>query len=201
MNSEKRMIGEYTVLTSITIGKYEIAICENEKAPKDEVFICGFIENNGVFERLTECFGSDSYADIATVYGERITEKARELQKQIEKEITITGTGDPELFPRDCFPVSEISDLEGKIVVIDGSVLRPEFRRSTHQLMLCTGGFGSKSNARGRTCFCTRLYDGKPFQFRRTDIIGTISESELPEWARTGLASLTEKKKETEVAR
>ena len=42
----------------------------------------------------------------------------------------------------------------GKIVVIKQDVLRQEYRRSTNQIKLCTGGFGASPNSRGSACFC-----------------------------------------------
>ena len=37
---DKRMIGDYTVLNSMYVGHKEIAICENQKAAKDERYLC-----------------------------------------------------------------------------------------------------------------------------------------------------------------
>ena len=42
---DKRMIGDYTVLNSMYVGHKEIAICENQKAAKDERYLCCYIEN------------------------------------------------------------------------------------------------------------------------------------------------------------
>ena len=62
MNNEKRMIGDYEILTSICVGKHEIVLAENPDAVQYERFLCGYVENNGVFERMTECAVSDSYS-------------------------------------------------------------------------------------------------------------------------------------------
>ena len=69
---DKRMIGDYTVLNSMYVGHKEIAICENQKAAKDERYLCCYIENVIVFERYTEALVSDDFAEIAQVYGERM---------------------------------------------------------------------------------------------------------------------------------
>ena len=62
--------------------------------------------------------------------------------------------------------------------------------------MLCTGGFGAQPNARGRSCFCTSLYDGHDTKFYRQNIIGTIAAEDLPEWAKPGYdKALTAQKK------
>lgn len=46
---DKRMIGDYTVLNSMYVGHKEIAICENQKAARDERYLCCYIENVIVF--------------------------------------------------------------------------------------------------------------------------------------------------------
>lgn len=197
MEQTKRKIGDYTVLTSFPIGEYEIALCEDPEAPREEVYLCGYIENNGLFERLTDCMVSDSYAEIATFYGERIAEKSEEVQKEIEG-ILRKVEGDREISANACKRVSYDESIEGKVIVLRGDVLRPEYRRSTSQLLLCTGGFGAQANARGRTCFATRLYDGQKTQCQRDDVLGVMPEELLPEWARTSLESLRrEAKRET----
>ena len=189
MTNEKRIIGAYEVLASIMIGEYEIAVCENKNAPKEEKFLCGYIENNGVFERLTDCMVSDSYADIAAVFGERIAEKAVEVQKELEHIRKNVGD-DAELTAKDCMPDSYENCVEGRVVVLRGDVLRPEYKRASNQLLLCTGGFGAQPNPRGRTCFATRLYDTKRIQCRRDDILGVLPEDKLPGWAKRGLEAI-----------
>lgn len=189
MEQEKRMFGDYTELTSFRIGKYEIGLFENQDAPKDEVFLCGFIESNGIMERLIDGMVSDSFADIATVYGERIAEKAEEVQKELEHIQKNVGD-DSELTAKDCMPTSYDDDLEGKIIVLRGNILRPEYKRASNQLMLCTGGSGSRPNPYGRTCYAVHLYDAKQTVCYRQDILGVMPEEKLPEWAMKGLEAI-----------
>lgn len=58
--------------------------------------------------------------------------------------------------------------------------------------MLCTGGFGSQPNARGRTCYCISLYDGKQTSYYRSDVLGVIETDRLPQWAKEGLVKANE---------
>ena len=202
MEKEKRKIGDYEILTSIRIGEYEIALLQNEKAPRDEVYMCAFVENNGLYERCTECMVSDSYTDVATLYGERVSEKAEEIQKQIELEGKIVGD-DTVLTKNDCVPLDDNSFLSGKVIVLKPEVLRPEYRRQSHQLLLCTGGFGSYPNARGRTCFCVNLLDGQDTSWWREDVLGVLPEDKVPAWAKGMLeqnrTKVMDKLKEKEV--
>ena len=189
MTQEKRSIGNYTVLASIQVGENEIALCENRNAPKDSVYLCGYIEQNDLFERLTDCLVSDSYADIAACYGERIVEKAEETQKKIEEYKKRIGENS-ELGEADCMPVTSEDSLVNKVIVLRGTVLHPEYRNAANQLLYCVGGFGAQPNARGRTCFAYSLYDGSQRRCRRDEIIGVIPEENLPEWAADWLAEI-----------
>lgn len=58
------------------------------------------------------------------------------------------------------------------------------------------GGFGAASNSRGTSCFCHNLYSGHKERFRRRDILGTLEEKELPEWARLGLVQYRQSQRE-----
>ena len=199
MDDEKRTFGDYVLITSIWIGEYEIGICENPKAEKkDERFLCGYIENNGVWEYIKDNMVGESYADIVTCYGERIAEKAEEFQMETERILKEVGDNSP-VSIEDCIPVTQDDDISGKVIVLKPDVFRPEYRRATSQLMLCTGGFGSQRNSRGRTCFCTRLYDNENKQFYRSEVLGIMPEDKLPEWAKRGLeaARRQDKKKDT----
>lgn len=59
-------------------------------------------------------------------------------------------------------------------------------------VMLCTGGFGAQANARGRTCYCISLFDGRQTSYYRSDVLGVIEPEKLPEWAKEGLAKANE---------
>ena len=188
---DKRMIGDYTVLNSMYVGHKEIAICENSKAPKDERYLCCYIENVAIFERYTEALVSDDFAEIAQVYGERIASAAEEIIKETEKANEQIGAN-TEFMDSDCTPVTWEDSIENKVVVIKGNILRPEFRHANHQLMLCPGGFGAQANARGRTCYCISLFDGRQTSYYRSDVLGVIELEKLPEWAKEGLAKANE---------
>ena len=194
MNNEKRMIGDYEILTSFRIGRHEIALTENPNAVQYERYLCGYVENNGVFERMSECAVSDSYADVATLFGKRVAEKAEEAQKEFEREKEIVGDN-REMKANECEPITENDLLKGRVIVIRGDALRSEFRRAAHQMYLCVGGFGSQPNARGRSCFCRSLYDGHDATFQRQDVLGVFPTDKLPEWASNGLREARAKEK------
>lgn len=191
--AEKRMVGDYIVIYSMCIGKKEVAFCENAKAAKGERYLCCGIETASIFERYTDVLVSDSYAEIAQAYGERIAREAKMVIAETEKEYDQIGVSE-ELTQADCDPIAWEDSLEKKIIVINGANLRPEYRRATYQIMLCTGGFGAQPKAKGRLCFCTSLYDGRKTSCYRSDIIGVIEPDNLPDWAKKGLENVMKEK-------
>ena len=189
MDYQTRIIGDYKVVLSVKIGGYEVVLCENRDAPEDEVYLCGYVENNGLFESIDDCMVSGSYADIVTVFGERVAEKGEKVQKELE-DIKRDIGDDRELKKEDCQSITTKDCVKGKVIVLRGRDLRPEYRRMSAQLLFCTGGFGAQGDARGRTCFARRIYDAGQTQCRREDILGIIPEEKLPEWAKGKLDAI-----------
>ena len=188
---EKRMVGDYTVINSMYIGHKEIILGENPKAASGERYVCCYAERALFYEQYLEAQVSDDFAEIVKLYGERVTQAADEIMKETEKVTLEIGMND-EITAKDCKPISSDDAIEDKVIVIRGNVLRPEFRHASHQLMLCTGGFGAQKNARGRTCYCISLYSGKQTSFYRGDVLGVMDKHSLPEWAKIGLQNAIE---------
>ena len=91
MGKEKRMIGDYTVLSSVNVGEKEIIIASNEQSTDGEKFLCGFVERNDLFELCKECVVSDDYIDIAHIFGSRVANEAELFKEQVKKlDIPIT---------------------------------------------------------------------------------------------------------------
>ena len=188
---EKRMVGDYTVINSMYIGHREIILGENPKAASGERYVCCYAERVLFYEQYLEAQVSDDFAEIVKLYGERVTQAADEIMKETEKVTSEIGMND-EITAKDCKLISHDDAIEDKVIVIRGNVLRPEFRHASHQLMLCTGGFGAQKNARGRTCYCISLYSGKQTSFYRGDVLGVMDKRALPEWAKIGLQNALE---------
>lgn len=199
MFEETRIIGDYSVITSIRIGKYEIALCKNDEAPNDERYLCGYIENNGILESLNDCMVSESYADIVAVFGGRVAEKGEAVQLELERIQKEIGD-DSALHYECCIPISSEDCIKDKVIVLREDILRPEYKRASYQLLFCTGGFGAQSNARGRTCFATRIYDSEKINCQRCDVLGIVPEENLPDWAKDKLKEIKQietRKKDT----
>lgn len=188
---DKRMIGDYQVINSMYIGHRDIILGENPDAVKEERYLCCYVEQTSLFERYTEAVASDDFAEIVKIYGERMTRAAEDFIKEEETAKAEIGENE-EIANGKCTKITWEESIENKVIVIKGNVLRPEFRHASHQLYLCTGGFGAQPNARGRTCYCTSLFDGRKTSYYRSDVLGVIEPENLPEWAQKGLAKALE---------
>ena len=124
---ETRKIGDYSVKYSMYIGHKDIALGENPNADKDERYMCCFVETNAIFERYSGVLVSDDFAEIAKVFGQRVADAAEEIIQENERACQEVGINE-ELMAESCAPVSYKDSIENKVVIIKGSILRPEFR-------------------------------------------------------------------------
>lgn len=97
-----------------------------------------------------------------------------------------------------CLPDTAKQDFEGKVVVLSPRVLKEECLTAQDQLWLCTGGFGSHAGARGRAVYATNLGDGEKTRWNRSDFIGVLADSHLPDWAMERLMELKGQKQTAE---
>ena len=102
--------------------------------------------------------------------------------------------GNRELTKEDCNPITYEDSIVNKVVVIDSKILRPEYQRSSHQLVYVTGGNGANSNARGRKVFTKSLLNGQDNVFYRQDILGIVDVDKLPKWAKDGYENIVKPK-------
>lgn len=190
----KRMAGDYVIIHALHIGDREIVLGENPAGGRNERYMCALCESNGLFASYTEVMVSDDYPELAKLFGERVAEQAEKTRIALNGP-KIQGIPNAPITAEGCEVISYQDDLNGKIVVIKPEVLRPEYRRATSQLQLCTGGFGASPNSRGTACYCTQLYSGKTSCFERSDILGVIAPENLPQWAKHGLECIRQAEK------
>lgn len=181
-----RTAGDYQIIHSFHVGDKEIVLGENPKATGDERYMCAYCQRNEIFEQYFDVMVSDDFCEIAKLYADRLSEQAEKTRTVTFKPVFQCIDTTP-LTKADCAVISHMDDIHDKIVVIKPNVLRREYRLSTHQIKLCTGGFGASPNSRGSACFCVDLYSGRHSRFERRDILGTLTEDQLPQWAKAGL--------------
>ena len=186
-STEKRMAGDYEVIRALYIGDREIVLGENVQDDTGMRYMCAFCRQNALFAEYSEVMASDDFPEIVELFGQRIAEQAQKTRIELSKP-RIQGIDDRPITAEGCTLISHEDDLHGKIVVIKPEVLRREYRRATHQLKLCTGGFGASPHSRGTACYCIDLYTGKESRYERMDVMGTMEPENLPGWARHGLS-------------
>ena len=74
-------------------------------------------------------------------------------------------------------------DYTGKVLILDPTILKDEFKTPNHQLFLAVSGYGCSPTASGRKVFGRFLYDDEETCFQRNDFIGVIKHDHLPQWA------------------
>lgn len=192
MEQKKHMAGKYEIIHSFRIGDYEVVIGENPNAQPEEQYMCALCQENDILRQYSEMMVSDDYAEIAELYGQRIAELAKATQRALFRP-KFQGINEQPI--TECTPLSHDDDLNDRIVVIRPDVLRREYRKCTHQLKVCTGGFGASPHSRGSACFCVDIYSGKTSRFERYDILGTMTEDQLPKWAKLYLDMYRDKQR------
>ena len=77
-------------------------------------------------------------------------------------------------------------NLEGKLIVIKDKFFKAEFKDAKYQLVLATGGFGCRPDARGNAIFVRECHNDNPEIYRiercNNDILGIATDAAIAEW-------------------
>ncbi|MFR3017029.1 MULTISPECIES: hypothetical protein [Clostridia] len=196
MSEEKRMAGDYEIIQAVHIGDREIVVGENQADEQGLPYLVAYYESNAILGRYYDAIGSDDFTEIMEIYGQRIMEQAQKTRVELSTP-KVQGIDNSPITAERCTPISYDDDLNGKVIVIKPEVLRPEYRRATSQVKLCTGGFGADPHSRGSAVFCTEVYTGRQSRFERRDVLGVLEPEDQPKWVQHYLSVLqqTEKQK------
>lgn len=195
---DKRMAGDYEIIQSVHIGDREIVVGEKQADTDGLPYLVAYYESNAIIGRYYDAVGSDDFPEIMEIYGRRIMEQAQKTRAELSKP-KIQGIDNSPITAEGCTPIRYDDDLHEKVIVIKPEVLRPEYRRATSQVKLCTGGFGASPHSRGTAVYCTEVYSGRQARFERQEILGVLEPENQPEWVRHYLLVLqqNEKQKQT----
>lgn len=91
-------------------------------------------------------------------------------------------------------------DYTGKVLVLNPSILKDEYKTPDDQLFLAKSGFGCSPNSRGRKVFGEFLKDGEQTHYYRSDFLGVIDDNHLPVWAREKLNEMSEQEPQDDEA-
>ena len=197
MNTLKTMagdyVGDYEIHSSIRIGGKEIVVAINEHAERGFKYMCGYIERTELFEYYENCMGSDDFAKVVQLFGERVVQEATSFIEQT-KNLNVPLTL---ITKDDCIRDDYSKDINNKVIAIKPESLRPEYQRADRQLHLVIGGFGASANSRGSAVFCKNLHTGHQTRWERSDIMGEVKPECMPEWAKDKLKSLNDRNEKT----
>lgn len=199
MSDETRMAGDYEIIQAVQIGDREIVVGENQADTGGLPYMVAYHESNAIMGRYYDAVGSDDFSEIMEIYGQRVMEQAQKTRVDLSKPKP-QGIDNRPITAEGCTPLSYDDDLHGKVIVIKPEVLRPEYRRATSQLKLCTGGFGSYPHSRGSAVFCTEIYTGRHSRFERQDILGVLEPENQPKWVQHYLLVLQQSEKQKQVS-
>lgn len=195
MKQPQQNAGNYRICGAVTIGHRELVWGENPSAGPGQRYLCACHETTELFSRYVDCMVSDDYAEIIQLFGQRMVEETRALQKEVEQ-LKASGVSVEPITMEQCVPDDKSDSLVGKVVVMRPEILRTEFQRPDCQVFLVTGGFGAQGSARGRKMFCTNLYHGRNEVFFRSDVLGMLRPECTPAWVSEKLAEVQAKRKE-----
>ena len=175
------MAGDYEIIQAVHIGDREIVVGENQADEQGLPYVVAYYESNAILGRYYDAIGSDDFTEIMEIYGQRIMEQAQKTRVELSTP-KVQGIDNSPITAERCTPISYDDDLNGKVIVIKPEVLRPEYRRATSQVKLCTGGFGA---------------DPHQSRFERRDVLGVLEPEDQPKWVQHYLSVLqqTEKQK------
>lgn len=193
--NEKRMAGDYEIIQAVHIGDREIVLGENQADTNGQKYMCAYCRKNDILVFYDDCMGSDDYPEMVKMFGERIAEQAEKTRIELRTPV-IQGINNTPLTVADCTPISYDDDINDRFIVIKQEVLRREYRSATHQIKLCTGGFGAYPNSRGSACYCVDLYSGDQARYERRDVLGTLTREQLPKWAEHGLQNYLQQQRQ-----
>ena len=192
MSTEKRKIGKYEIIQSVSLGTTELVVAENiNETPR---YVCCDIEYTAGVEFYREQMGSNNYLEIMHNFSDRLAQRVSDLEKTAPKDIVV--------YTKEmCTPLKANEYLVGKIIVLNPYVLKREYQTQENQLFYVTGGNGANPFARGNGVFGYNLATKTHSRVERYDVLGTINKDKLPEWAKTNLTQIKKHIRQREEAR
>ena len=188
MEPSERMVDGYEIKHAIYIGNKEILFGMDETKADCPYMVCDCTWDNP--------FGIDRYENAvgSADYFEMMDEFLSRTQAQLEAvKAERVGTTIPLFTKEHCTPNDYSQSIENKVVVIRPECLLPEYRNAAKQLVLTTGGFGTRGNSRGRAVYTVNLYTGKEARWNREDILGVLKPEYMLDWATDKLKQAREK--------
>jgi len=191
---DKRTVCGLEVQFAMHVGPREVVFLLNPNDTETPYMVgyCDIMPGLGA-EQVNELVGSDDYLEVVEDFLRRVQEQV--LQVLNDREMS----GEPqEVFgTAQCLPDGMKHSLEGRVVILKPSALRPEYQNVAHQLIYVTGGFGASPDGHGTAVFGKSVFSGEDRDCRRQQVLGVLDPAAAPQWVRPGVCAIMEKKKES----
>lgn len=191
MEKDKRMAGDFEIQQALHIGDKEIVYGVNLNGDSGIEYLVADYHWNELYAEYTNAGASNDYLEIITEYANRIQQQIEKLKAEREA-VTVPLEI---ITAKQCYPNDYKESIEGKVVAIKATALRPEHRRADVQIVYVTGGNGSKANARGNAVYVDYLYSGQHTRFERYDVQGVLKPEAYPEWVKEKLSAYHQREK------
>jgi hypothetical protein len=188
MDENKRMIDGCDVLHSVRLDGVEHIVAANPKDARPYRLFESRRDNILSVDEARMIAADSDYLKVMREFTRRLTARLDSLD--LDRVYRGTPYADFPVTAEECVSGGMDADLTGTVIAIRQEMLSPEYRSQSHQLHIATGGFGCLPASSGRAVYCTNLYSGEQTRFSREDVLGTVTEDALPEWATKKLAVL-----------
>lgn len=191
MPEKTRMLGNYTIEQSIYIGDREVIFgTDHREAYPFMVCYCDY--NNPLSAPWpSDAVASDDYLEAMSIFTDRVRDQIERMQSELVKfQFDISP-----FTKEDCLPDDRLSNIIGKVVVINIENKRYEYQHAAYQLIYADGGNGA-SGGRGNAVFGINLATGERGRWERYDVLGELKPSKMPEWAKIGLEEIRRKEQQ-----
>ena len=185
---EARKINNYTVEQSFNFGEREVFFGVDDT--QEEPFVVAYAEYFSPMDvyMMNQPEHYKDYLSAMMDYCSRCTEQVKAVQEEHGK----FGFSLAPFTAQDCIPCPSDESIIGKVVVMDVSKNRREYRHCAYQLVLAEAGNGA-SGGRGSAVFGTCLATGEKARWERYEVLGEIKPEKMPFWAKDALKSIQEK--------
>jgi len=186
---EKLSRDGYKEINKVSVNSSDVILAENP----DAEYRYMVVEN-----RYTSYYNNSGDNNIYTGHTNDYLEAITEFTKMVQNNIgcvqsrrdlrqSMDGIDYVELKSGDCLPGSDNDNFTGKLIIVKAGELKPEYRSSENQLVVCSHGNGARPNAIGTSVFGKELYSGDSVAYGRHQIQGIADETKLPQWAKVKL--------------
>ena len=183
---EQDMIEDYDIESSVWIGGKRIVLGINEGNKEKPRYMSCIVTDNGLFGRY-EGITTDDYFEALKRFGGDIEKESSvlELQQKIDG---LKNTAC--LTPKDVIPIDWHNSIKECTVAIRSEVLSEGCRNIGNQLYYIISGFGAEASSRGSACYGWNLCRRKYERIERSDVIGFVPETLLPNAAKQTLEDI-----------